>query len=62
MVSVGAMIKKLSGLLGTKDITGWEQEFIESIITKSGNGADTTDLSDKQVSIIERIHGKHFGG
>jgi len=61
-VSIGAMIKKISGLSGTKDVTEWESQFIDSIVEKSANGANTTGLSTKQVEIVESIHAKHFGG
>jgi hypothetical protein len=60
-VSIGTMIKKLSGLQGTKDITEWEDEFIESIVEQSEEGKKTSHLSEKQVAVIERIHAKHFG-
>lgn len=60
--SIGVMIKRISGLSGTKDVTEWEDGFIESIVSKTNNGQDTTRLTEKQVEVIERIHGKHFGG
>lgn len=59
--SVGSMVAKLSGLLGTKDITEWESEFIESVGARTRNGKDTSGLSDKQVDVVVRIHDKHFG-
>lgn len=60
MISIGNMIKQLGGLVGTSDVTDWENQFIESVATKSNNGNSTTGLSDKQVEIIERIYNQHF--
>lgn len=59
-VSIGVMVKTITGLQGTKDITDWEEEFIESVSDRSRNGEDTKMLSPKQVEIIERIYNKHF--
>lgn len=60
MVSIGTMIKQCEGLIGTKDISEWEGDFIESILEKTLNGATTISLSLKQVEIVERIYKKHF--
>lgn len=59
-ISIGTMIKRISGLLGTKDLTEWEQGFVSGAVEKTRNGDQTTGLSPKQVEIIERIHDKHF--
>ena len=56
LVSTATMIKRLEGLLGTKDITQWEQGFIESIVAKD----DPTSLTGKQVDAMARIYSKHF--
>ena len=60
MKSVGQKIMQLEGLTGGKDITSWEESFIESIGTKTDGGKNTTALTDKQVETIDRIWGKHF--
>lgn len=60
MTSLGTMLKRISGLHGTKDVSDWESRFIGSVWEKSGYGKDTTALSAKQIEIIERIHNKHF--
>lgn len=62
MVSVGTMVKKLEGLLGTRDINSWEQSFIESIVRMSKSGTDTTVLSANQITVVDDMHRKHFGG
>lgn len=60
MTSIGTMIKRIAGLHGTNDVTAWEAGFISGIVSKTNNGGATTCLTEKQVEIIERIHGKHF--
>lgn len=61
-VSIGTMVKTIDGLRGTKDVSSWEDEFIASVVDRTNNGANTTMLSEKQVSVVERIYNKHFGG
>ena len=58
--SIGIMIKRVSGLEGTKDVTDWESGFIRSIVIRTSNGEKTDALSESQVSIIVRIHNQHF--
>ncbi len=60
MNSIGTMIKRISGLAGSRDVTDWESEFIRNISTRTNDGVKTTGLSDKQIEIIERIHNQHF--
>jgi hypothetical protein len=60
-VSIGAMIEKLDGLRDTKDLSPWENEFVTSVLNKYLLAKkDTRHLSEKQVSVIQRIHDKHF--
>ncbi len=59
-VSVGSMIKQISGMLGTKDLSIWEADFVRSVDEKSGHGADTSVLSDKQVEMVDTIFRKNF--
>jgi len=54
MKSVQQMVAQLEGLLGTKDISDWEQGFIESIVERKAS------LTDKQLVVVERIYRKHF--
>lgn len=58
--SIGVMIKKIGGLVGTGDVTKWEDTFISDIVRKTFNGTETRDLSEKQIEQIERIHGRNF--
>jgi hypothetical protein len=59
-VSLGAMIRQLGGLQGTKDLSKWETEFLRDVIGYSNNGTDTHALSAKQAEVIERLYRKHF--
>ncbi len=58
--SLRIMIVKLSAMLGTEDLSEWEEGFVESIAEKSKNGTITTALSEKQVAAIDRLYSKHF--
>lgn len=60
MVSTTAMVRRLSGMLGTDDLSSWEQQFVESLVERLDAGR-ITSLSDKQIVILERLHGRHFG-
>lgn len=60
MTSIGTMIKRISGLLGTSDLNAWEQGFVSGVTEKTNDGDQTTSLSAKQIETIERIHDKHF--
>lgn len=62
MASLNAMVKKVAGLVGTRDVTPWEDFFIRSVLEKTSNGDNTTSLTEKQIDVIERLHGKHFEG
>lgn len=59
-ISIGSMIRQISGLAGTKDVTEWESDFIANIAERTDNGRDTTVLTGKQVEIVERIFQKNF--
>lgn len=59
-LSIGAMIKRISGLEGNNDLNSFEREFIPSMVAKTNNGSVTTKLTDPQVNIIEQIHKKYF--
>jgi hypothetical protein len=59
-VSLGTMVKQITALHDTSEITAWENSFVESLATQTRNGEDTTRLSDKQIDIVERIWRKHF--
>ena len=58
--SIGTMIRKIGGMLDTRDLTPWENQFVSDILDKTNGGDRTTGLSEKQVEAIQRIHEKHF--
>ena len=62
MASLNAMVKRVAGLADTRDVSDWENQFIKSVLEKTGNGANTTSLTEKQIEVLERLHGKHFEG
>jgi hypothetical protein len=46
------MIKRLSGLQDTRDITAWENGFIGKMIARTNNGEQTTTLFPNEVEKI----------
>ncbi len=60
MVSTGTKIKQLAGLCGTSDISVWIEGFINGIVRKTDNGADTSTLTAKQLDVIESEWSRHF--
>lgn len=59
IVSTATMIQRLRGMLGTKDLSEWEQRFVESLVEKLDAGR-VTSLTERQVETLERLHGRHF--
>ena len=59
LVSTTTMIRRLSGMLDTRDLSEWEQQFVRSLVEKLDAGR-VTSLTDRQVETLERLHGKHF--
>jgi len=59
MVSTTKMIQRLEGLLGTKDLTAWEQGFVRSLAARMHAG-QVTKLTGDQVEKLDELHGKHF--
>lgn len=62
MASTNTMVKRCAGLVGTRDITDWEEKFLTSVVERSANGDHPERLSPGQVESLERIHDKHFEG
>ena len=60
LVSTTTMIRRLSGMLDTRDLSEWEQQFVRSLVEKLDAGR-VTSLTDRQVETLERLHGRHFG-
>lgn len=61
MKSLGAKINQLAGLVGTKDLTKWETEFVSSVARRTGDGEHTQPLTENQISKIEQLYDRHFG-
>ncbi|MBN3777406.1 hypothetical protein G3O06_07555 [Burkholderia sp. Ac-20345] len=59
LYSTATMIERLTGLIGTNDLTEWEQEFVRKL-DKIRCAGHVTDLSDKQVERLDELHSKHF--
>lgn len=62
MKSIGTMIKQLAALDGLQDLSEWEMEFALDIRDKTNGGRVTSELSDRQIEVIERLYKKHFAG
>lgn len=60
MASLNTMVKQCSGLIGTKDLSDFEEDFMTSICAKTNDGDNTTSLTEKQITVLERIFKKHF--
>lgn len=72
MKSLNAMIEQLEGLLGTSDLTDWEEGFVAGICEQYNEAKEfkkkypdarepTHFLTVKQITPIENIYKKHFG-
>lgn len=59
LVSTATMIEQLAGLLGTDDLSDWEQGFVESLVEARADGR-LLNLSGKQVEALDRLYRKHF--
>jgi hypothetical protein len=60
MASLNTMVKKVAGLADTPDVSDWENQFIKSVVQQTENGKNTTSLTEKQIDVLERLHGQHF--
>lgn len=60
LVSVQTMLAQIDGLRGTNDLTEWEADFVQDVVNRTGSGAQVQPLTDKQITVIERIWRKHF--
>lgn len=60
-LSLGAQIKKLSGMTDTPDLSAKDNTFVKSVLRQTNDGKDTTRLSAAQVEWIEDLHTRHFG-
>ena len=60
MTTLNTMVKRVSGLIDTRDVSDWENDFLQSIVEKTRDGDDTSSLTDKQITSLEQIYKKHF--
>jgi myo-inositol catabolism protein IolC len=58
MKSLTQQIERLEAMVGTKDLSDWETDFVINIAYYKD---DTSRLSEKQVTTLERLYRKHFG-
>jgi hypothetical protein len=58
-VSTTEMIRRLVRMLGTDDLSAWEQNFVTTLQRRMEAG-EVTKLTDKQVERLDELHGKHF--
>lgn len=59
MISTLQMIRKLEGMVDTKDLNEWENEFVKSMVVKADAG-EVTKLTEKQIDRLVELHNKHF--
>jgi hypothetical protein len=57
--STSVMVERLIGLLGTKDVSDWEEDFIKSLQRRLADNS-LTALTERQVDALDRLHSKHF--
>lgn len=60
MASINAMVRKVAAMADTKDLTAWENKFVKNIVAQTGNGDNTSSLTENQVDVLERIYDRHF--
>jgi hypothetical protein len=60
MLSTTQMIRKLEGMVDSKDLNEWENNFVKALVDRANSG-DVTKLSDRQLEVMLRLHDKHFG-
>ena len=62
MTVLNNMVKRVSAMTDTKDLTDWENDFVKSVVKQTRDGDNTTSLTEKQIDVLERIFDKHFAG
>lgn len=61
MTTLNTMVKRCAGLLGTGELSEWEEDFMRGVLARTRNGDDTRALTERQVDSLERIFEKHYG-
>lgn len=49
MTSLNTQVKRVSGLIGTRDLSAWEEDFCISIVRQTKDGDNTSSLTEKQI-------------
>lgn len=65
MISIATMITRLEGMLGTDDLTDWEQRFVRSVSERTAaqrRRGLPLELSDNQLEKLDELHRRHFAG
>lgn len=62
MTAINTMVKRVSSLINTRDVTPWENEFIQRVVRQTSDGDNTTSLTAKQIDVLERLFSRHFSG
>ena len=60
MKSLGTMVQQLEAMLGTNDLTAWEDSFVRNIVERSDHGKQTGKLTINQIARMEELYRKHF--
>ncbi|NML34550.1 hypothetical protein [Paraburkholderia antibiotica] len=58
-VSTATMVERLTGMLGTGDLSNWEEGFVRTLdgIRLAGK---LTSITEKQVESLEQLHNRYF--
>lgn len=59
-VSLGTMLRQMSGMADTKDLSQWENRFLKNVLERTGEGARTSILTADQAEKVEEIWNRHF--
>ncbi|MBB5411866.1 hypothetical protein HDG34_005832 [Paraburkholderia sp. HC6.4b] len=57
--STSEMIQQLVGMLGTTDLSDWEQGFVTTLVRYVDAGK-VTELTDKQVEALDQLYSRYF--
>lgn len=60
-MSINGMVRRLAGLVDTRDVSAWENAFIKSLLQQTDQGNNTTSITEKQLTVMERLFAKYFG-
>jgi hypothetical protein len=61
MKSLGAKVKQVGAMIGTRDLDARSTGFMERVVQKTRDGADTSRLSDGEIQWINSLYKQHFG-